>query len=93
MGFATARLLASQGALVSIADSTVLDATSQSVPGERLITYLTDVRSIAEVRRWLEHTKKQFGMLDGAVNFAGVRTIERLKSTVNSRARSYRESH
>jgi len=77
IGLATAQLLASQGAHVSLADSNT-NVTSQAaaLPGgvDQHMSTVLDVRNAQEVNDWIESTVKRFGGLDGAVNMAGVLT-------------------
>lgn len=77
MGLATAQLLASRGALVSLADvnAQTLASALQTLeqPDRHLLTTL-DVRDGQQVRMWIESTVTRFGRLDGAVNMAGVIT-------------------
>ncbi|KAJ4377336.1 hypothetical protein N0V83_000161 [Neocucurbitaria cava] len=76
MGLATARLLASQGAHISLADinSDAAKAAAESLPGgldEHMYTSV-DVRDAKVVNAWIQATKERFGKLDGAVNMAGI---------------------
>jgi NAD(P)-dependent dehydrogenase (short-subunit alcohol dehydrogenase family) len=78
IGLATAQLLLSQGANVSIADisQSALDSASETLtaanyPGQ-LLTTVVDVRKVSDVSSWITKTVKQFGKLDGAANLAGV---------------------
>jgi len=77
IGLATAQLLASQGAHVSLADSNA-DVISQAaaLPGgvDQHMSTVLDVRNAQEVNVWIDATVKRFGRLDGAVNMAGVLT-------------------
>ncbi|EON69201.1 hypothetical protein W97_08560 [Coniosporium apollinis CBS 100218] len=77
IGLATAKILASRGAKVSIADlhpnlegaaTEIKDATGSA----DLMTVKVDVRNIESVTAWIEQTKSEFGQLDGAANLAGV---------------------
>ncbi|KAM0229887.1 hypothetical protein ACHAPO_009609 [Fusarium lateritium] len=76
MGLATAKLLASRGAFLSLAD--LSDAALQKVittlPGgaSRHLGVAVDVRDSASVQAWIDKTVEKFGKLDGAVNMAGV---------------------
>ena len=78
IGFATARLLASRGASISVADvrQEVLDAAvadfKKSDPNVKLYAKAVDVRKGREVGEWLDETMKHLGPLNGAVNLAGV---------------------
>src|ERR1700761_9085350 len=78
IGFATAELLVSQGAKVSIAD--VSDELLQKAdaklkqnpnPNNYMLTKV-DVRKPAEVDGWIKSTVEQFGKLDGGANLAAV---------------------
>ena len=76
MGLATAKLLASRGASLSIADMN--KAASEQVvsilPGgsEKHMATTVDVRDGSAVESWIEGTVQRYGKLDGAVNMAGV---------------------
>lgn len=76
MGLATAHLIASRGALISLADvnAAALEAAVSSLPGgsDKHIHTVCDVTSSASVDYWIETTIKRFGRLDGAVNMAGI---------------------
>jgi NAD(P)-dependent dehydrogenase (short-subunit alcohol dehydrogenase family) len=74
IGLATARLLAAQGARLSLADTKpTLRDSARSLPGDHL-NMLVDVRNVSAVNSWMEATLKKFGRLDGAVNMAGILT-------------------
>ena len=78
IGFATARLLASHGASISVADvrQEALDAAvaelKKSDPNVKIHAKAVDVRKGREVGEWLDETVKHLGPLNGAVNLAGV---------------------
>ena len=78
IGFATARLLASRGASISVADvrQEALDAAvaelKKSHPNAKIHAKAVDVRKGQEVGDWLDETIKHLGPLNGAVNLAGV---------------------
>ncbi|KAF2154453.1 hypothetical protein K461DRAFT_327400 [Myriangium duriaei CBS 260.36] len=75
MGLATAKLLASRGALLSLADfnGTALQTALDSLPGsESHILSVVDVRNSKSVDAWIQATIDKFGKLDGAVNMAGI---------------------
>lgn len=80
IGYATAALLLSQGAKISVADlsQTNLDkATSKfndikSNSSGDFMTTVVDVRKPDQVDAWIKATVEKFGKLDGAVNLAGV---------------------
>lgn len=78
IGLATAKILASRGAKVSIADiseqnlatasKTIKDYAPNS---EEVLTQKVDVRKFSEVKAWINATVEKFGRLDGAANIAG----------------------
>lgn len=75
MGLATAKLLASRGAIVSLADinESALKTETESLPGSDKHMYtVVDVRSSESVDAWIKTTVEKLGKLDGAVNMAGV---------------------
>ena len=77
IGLATARLLASSGAHISLADSNPsVEAETEALPGglDHHMHTIIDVRSADAVNSWIESTVKRFGRLDGAVNMAGILT-------------------
>lgn len=77
IGFATANLLLSEGAKVSIADvsaEALAEAKKELLaanPDAKLIAEVVDVRKPEQVNAWIEKTVKEFGKLDGAANLAG----------------------
>lgn len=79
MCWATAQLLASRGARISVADpnepglQTAMATLPGSADGKHM--YQTgDVRSTGSVDAWIETTEQKLRRLDGAVNMAGVIT-------------------
>lgn len=76
IALATARVLASRGASVSLADNN--QATLGEVEKEfweknwPVITAVIDVRNGKQVDGWITKTVQEFGRLDGAANIAGV---------------------
>ena len=82
MGLATTKLLASRGAIISLADlnekalSTALESLlgSSSSSEQRHMTQVIDVRDSETVDAWIQSTVQRLGKLDGAVNMAGVIT-------------------
>lgn len=77
MGLATAELLASRGATISLADinEEALRTAVQSLPNSsKHISTVVDVRSSKSVDDWIQSTVQKLGKLDGAVNMAGVIT-------------------
>jgi NAD(P)-dependent dehydrogenase (short-subunit alcohol dehydrogenase family) len=77
MGLATAQLLASKGARISLADLNEdgLKAAIASLEDSSKHMYTTiDVRKSESVNSWIQSTVQTLGRLDGAVNMAGVIT-------------------
>lgn len=76
MGLATAKLLASRGASLSLADlnEVALQKVISTLPGgiAKHLGIAVDVRDAASVEAWIDKTVEKFGKLDGAVNMAGV---------------------
>ena len=77
IGLATARLLASRQAQLSLADvqQENLEKASKEISQNFNIqpfTYVLDVRNPTGVEEWITQTVQHFGRLDGAVNLAGV---------------------
>lgn len=76
IGLSAARLLASRGAVLSLADvqTELLNEAAMSIrkDGGQCITFVVDVRDGKMVDAWIEQTVEKFGRLDGAVNCAGV---------------------
>ena len=78
IGFATAELLVSQGAKVSIADvsaQNLQDAEArlkQAAYSGEYMTAVVDVRKPQQVNDWIAKTVERFGKLHGGVNLAGV---------------------
>lgn len=77
IALATAHLLASRGAKLSLADVSA-DALTKHAEEIRtrystdVISFPVDVRDYSKVEDWIDQTKKHFGRLDGAANLAGV---------------------
>ncbi|CAG9996246.1 unnamed protein product [Clonostachys byssicola] len=80
IGLATARVLASRGASVTVADSnptTLADMEKEFArKGWPIHTVAVDVRQPEMVNNWIDSSVQKFGHLDGAVNAAG--TVGRL---------------
>ena len=77
MGLATAQLLASRGAIISLADlneAAVHSSASALEGGDIHLATACDVRDSKSVDSWIERTVQKLGRLDGAVNMAGVIT-------------------
>ncbi|KAF2451832.1 NAD(P)-binding protein [Karstenula rhodostoma CBS 690.94] len=78
IGLATAHLLASRGAKVSLADANAegLGRAEKEIrerwPGVEVRGWVVDVRDEEQVRRWVEGSKEVWGRVDGAANVAGV---------------------
>lgn len=77
IGLATAHLLASRGAKVSIADlhpnlEEVAKSVISATGNPNVIATKVDIRDVDAVAAWIERTVKEFGPLDGAANMAGV---------------------
>ncbi|KXT12358.1 hypothetical protein AC579_598 [Pseudocercospora musae] len=74
MGLATAKILHSRGAKISIADWSQenLNAASKAIGAGDIVTCKADVRNLQDIRAWLQQTIDEFGRLDGAANFAGI---------------------
>ncbi|KAJ5132050.1 hypothetical protein N7448_006208 [Penicillium atrosanguineum] len=75
MGLATAKLIASRGAIVSLADinESAMKAATESLTGSDKHMYtVVDVRHSHSVDAWIRSTVEKLGKLDGAVNMAGV---------------------
>ncbi|KAF3390479.1 3-oxoacyl-[acyl-carrier-protein] reductase FabG [Penicillium rolfsii] len=75
MGLATARLAASRGAIISMADinEAALKAAVKSLSAsDKHLCTAIDVRDSRQVDSWIQSTVKHLGKLDGAVNMAGV---------------------
>jgi NAD(P)-dependent dehydrogenase (short-subunit alcohol dehydrogenase family) len=78
IGLATAHLLASRGAKLSLADlqdaaltKAKAEIQAQS-PGTEVLTFALDVRKYDQVEAWTRETVAKLGRLDGAANLAGV---------------------
>lgn len=77
MGLATAQLLATRGATISLADINqdgLKEAVRSLENSEKHIYTVVDVRNSQSVDAWITSTVAKFGRLDGAVNMAGVIT-------------------
>lgn len=75
MGLAIAKLLASRGAIISLADinGNAVKAATESLTGSDKHMYtIVDVRHSKSVDAWIKSTVEKLGKLDGAVNMAGV---------------------
>ncbi|KIW45472.1 uncharacterized protein PV06_03863 [Exophiala oligosperma] len=77
MGLATAKLLASRGAIISLADinGVAVKAAAESLTNsEKHIYTVVDVCESRSVNHWITSTVQKLGKLDGAVNMAGIIT-------------------
>lgn len=82
IGLETAKLLASRGAILSIADisQSNLDNAAKVIQAEQaeglseadIYSCAVDVRDVKSVRHWIQSTVEKYGKIDGACNFAGV---------------------
>lgn len=76
MGLETAKLLASHGAKVSLADvqeGPLKEAVAEiEKSGGTVMATVVDVRNRQEVEEWIKATVSKFGKLDGVANIAGV---------------------
>jgi NAD(P)-dependent dehydrogenase (short-subunit alcohol dehydrogenase family) len=77
IGLATAHLLASRGATLSLADlqESALNTAAASISAAYstpIHSVALDVRSASSVDGWISTTVEKFGRLDGAANLAGV---------------------
>lgn len=78
IGLATAKILASHGASVSLADidraqlASASDAIRKENVTAKIFTQVVDVRRRSDVASWIKATVQVFGGLDGAVNMAGI---------------------
>jgi NAD(P)-dependent dehydrogenase (short-subunit alcohol dehydrogenase family) len=75
IGLATAQLLASRGAKISIADvsqESLDKAVEDTLYTDDFMATKVDVRDVSSVSSWLKSTVDKFGPLDGAANIAGV---------------------
>ena len=77
IGLATAHLLASRGAKLSLADvqEAALSEAALAIKSEHnveVLTFVLDVRKASQVNDWISATVSKFGKLDGAANLAGV---------------------
>lgn len=78
IGLETAKLLASRGAKLSLADVARegLEKAQKDIQAQysnaSIIIFPLDVRQYDQVEAWVAETVKHFGRLDGAANIAGV---------------------
>ncbi|KAJ4313946.1 hypothetical protein N0V94_006694 [Neodidymelliopsis sp. IMI 364377] len=77
MGLATAQLLASRGASISLADINkdgLESAIATLPPSQEHMYTVVDVRDGGKVDSWIKSIVEKYGKLDGAVNMAGIIT-------------------
>ncbi|KAK7894309.1 hypothetical protein LTR67_006070 [Exophiala xenobiotica] len=74
IGLATAQVLASRGAVLSLSDinGEGLDAAIKTLDGEGHFATVLDVRKASKVNEWMDETVRRLGGIDGAANIAGV---------------------
>ena len=77
IGLATAHLLASRGAKLSLADvnGEALEKAAEDIKQKHsaeVHTKVVDVRKEQDVKEWVDEIVGKFGRLDGAANLAGV---------------------
>jgi NAD(P)-dependent dehydrogenase (short-subunit alcohol dehydrogenase family) len=78
MGLATAKLLASKGAKLSLADvqeqslQRTVSLIESTNPGAQVLSSIVDVSSRSQVDACIARTVETFGKLDGAANIAAV---------------------
>lgn len=76
MGLETARLFASKGAKLSLADvqaKPLQDLEAElTATGAQVVAHVVDVSDRSAVDAWIAATVEKFGRLDGAANLAGV---------------------
>ncbi|KAK4936660.1 hypothetical protein LTR10_022512 [Elasticomyces elasticus] len=74
IGLATAKLLASRGATLSLCDTNQagLDDAIKSLSGSKHTSTVVDVTNSKQVNSWIEKTVSDHGKLDGAANMAGI---------------------
>lgn len=80
IGLATAKLLASRGAKVSVADvhqqerldKAAAEIEQSTLNKDNVTVSKCDVRDVAQVATWLKNTVDKFGRLDHVANIAGV---------------------
>jgi len=92
IGLATAKLLISQGAKVSISDidenalqRAIKDilATCGAQHESNLLAVAADVRSTTQVKAWIDSTIANFGRLTGGANMAGITDHEPSTTAAN----------
>ena len=76
MGLATAKMLATRGAILALADTNeeLLKSTAEDIDsaGGKVSATVLDVRNRMDVEFWIQGVVEKYGRLDGAANLAGV---------------------
>jgi NAD(P)-dependent dehydrogenase (short-subunit alcohol dehydrogenase family) len=91
IGLATAKLLISQGASVSISDidENALQRATKDIEAccgaheGNLLAVAADVRSTTQVKAWIDSTIEKFGRLTGGANMAGITGHDPATSAAN----------
>jgi NAD(P)-dependent dehydrogenase (short-subunit alcohol dehydrogenase family) len=90
IGLATAKLLISQGAKVSISDidEKALERATKDIEGcgghgGEVFAVAADVRSTAQIKAWMSSIHDRFGKLNGAANLAGITGHEPTTTAAN----------
>ncbi|EXK38434.1 hypothetical protein FOMG_08827 [Fusarium oxysporum f. sp. melonis 26406] len=95
IGLATAQLLFSVGAKLSLSDRSPipLEKATQALLAahptrdkQYIMTAEVDVISSAQITSWIEETVKRFDRLDGAVNSAGISAVQMGKGKIRDLA-------
>lgn len=93
IGLATAQLLFSVGAKLSLSDRSPipLEQAAQALLAahpnrnkQDILTAEVDVTSSAQVTSWIQETVKRFARLDGAVNSAGISAVQMGKGRIRN---------
>ncbi|KAJ4400870.1 hypothetical protein N0V91_008379 [Didymella pomorum] len=88
IGRATAQMLASRGANISIADvvSSNLENTAaaikQETPEVKILTTLLDVRDERAVIDWVTESERQLGPIHGCLNAAGIAPLSHFEKSI-----------
>jgi NAD(P)-dependent dehydrogenase (short-subunit alcohol dehydrogenase family) len=90
IGLATAKLLISQGAKLSISDidEKALERATKDIEGcggngGEVFAVAADVRSTAQIKAWMSSTYDRLGKLNGAANLAGITGHEPTTTAAN----------
>ena len=88
IGRATAQMLASRGANISIADinpsnlETTAAAVRQESPNVKILTTLLDVRDERTVAYWVTESERHFGPIHGCLNAAGIAPLSHFEKSI-----------